>query len=98
MLSTNKEEMKRNNMRIFTVISFGDKNLLRKKIEELYPDYYVPYEKDDLTFIRSDETTTQIANKLGLDDKGKEIGVVIEIDAWYGFADTELWEWSSKNE
>ena len=98
MLSTNKEEMKSNNMRIFTVISFGDKNLLRKKIEELYPDYYVPHEKGDLTFIHSNETTTQIANKLGLDDKSKEIGVVIENDTWFGFADAELWEWGSKNE
>ena len=90
--------MKRSTMITFTVISFGDKNILRKRIEELYPDHYVPYEKDDLTFIHSEETSTQIANKLGMDDKGKEMGMVIENDAWYGFADDELWKWIHKNE
>ena len=46
MLSTNKRGMKRSDMTIFTVISFGDKNFLRKQVEGLYlGSFYSPVPK-----------------------------------------------------
>lgn len=84
-------------MTIHTVISF-DENAreVRAKVVKHYEDHYIPHEKRDITFIRSEEPAVDIAKKLGFDKEGKAMGVVIKHELWKGWGEAGLKEWSGK--
>ncbi len=53
------------------------------------------YKVNDMTYlVQSDELTSDICEKLGLDDKKKNIGVVLRLNsARAGWYDPTIWEW-----
>ena len=84
-------------MPIFTVIAIKDEKEINDNITESYKDNYA-FENNRVWFIRSSDTASEIAKKLGMDNEGKNSGVVVKKDSWYGYADVSLWDWGNKDE
>lgn len=86
-------------MAILTVIAYDADSpaAVKQRIKEQYPDHYqVP--GANVWFVRSDDTTSKVAENLGMNDTDQHTGIVVKKDAWYGYADVGLWEWGGRNE
>ena len=93
------EEGDKDFMPIVTIIATKEASIeaIESKIEELYQDNYSVSGRG-VWFIRTDELTARVAEKLGMNDEHKHTGIVVKNDAWYGYADLSLWEWGKKGE
>ena len=83
-------------MNIFTVIGFHPDSIksLEGKIEKHYKNnHYIPYESKNVWFIKSNNTTSEVSEKLGMNNDEEVVGLIIKNDLLYGFADVAIWEW-----
>lgn len=83
-------------MSTYTIISFADTDSLREKIKDKYKDHYILKEIKNITFIRSDEITSQVTESLGMSHEEKALGIVVKHETCNGYADPSLWEWINK--
>lgn len=79
-------------MSIFTAISTdADASAMKKRIEEIYPDHIQA--NSNVWFIKSDDLTADVAEKLGMNDDTETIGVIVKHEDWYGYTDRKIWDW-----
>lgn len=77
-------------MQVFAVFGMTDRVGVSKRAQRMYPDNY--RQIDDAAFLVATrgQTTQDVAARLGVD---KERGIVVSMDAYYGFQDRGIWEW-----
>lgn len=85
-------------MSIYAVVMLVDDEksgvggILRAVDSSLY-EHYAP----KFYLVRFGGTAQQLAEKVGFNEHGKNWGVVIKIDDYYGFADRDMWTWMRPN-
>ena len=83
-------------MKIFAVVGTDDPDQRAAIVATAERSYDSIYDVSGVLFVavESDETTAEVARKLGIgDDKKLFHGIVIDATFNWGFHDKELWEW-----
>ena len=80
-------------MPVFLIVSAQDKNPeLETKIKTSFPDdHYVL--ADNQWLIEAEETTKDLAEKIGIRDGGFGSAVAFRIEGYSGYNATSLWAW-----
>ena len=84
-------------MQIFAVFAVTDETLVQKWLDDHYPDQFWRVGNSAYFLATKDETTREVATKLGLGDQlgGQRItsGIVIPVSSYHGRGDSDMWEW-----
>ena len=84
-------------MQVFAVFAVKDETRVRKGLEDHYPDQFWKVGNSAYFLATKDETTREVATKLGLGDQiggqGVTSGIVIPVSSYHGRGDSDMWEW-----
>ena len=77
---------------MFIVVADTNPDAVATALKQLPEGTFYPF-KSDTWFVEFEGTTTELSSKLGVlkGENGK--GVVAVISSYYGFANTDIWEW-----
>jgi len=84
-------------MQVFAVFAVKDRTRVQKALDEHYENQYRAVEDGAYLLATKDETTREVATKIGLGDEleGREVtsGIVVPVTSYWGRGDPNMWEW-----
>ena len=86
-------------MQVFAVFGVKNTDRVREGLTEHYPEQHRVIGSAVYLVATKDETTREVATKLGLGDKieGRPVtsGIVVPMGSYWGRGDPDMWEWIS---
>lgn len=86
-------------MQVFAVFAVKEKTRVQEGLREHYPDQHRVVGNAAYLVATKDETTREVATKLGLGDEieGRTVtsGIVVRVASYWGRGNRDMWEWIS---
>ena len=76
-------------MQVFAIFDVSNPDRIRGRIKTQFSEYY-DCGTNSFFVADTNKTTQQIAESVGLD---QERGIVMPVTSFWGYHDSELWEW-----
>ena len=84
-------------MQVFAVFAVENRNRVQEGLDTHYPDQYWAVGNNAYLLATKDETTKEVATKIGLGDKleGSTVtsGIVVPVTTYHGRGQMDMWEW-----
>lgn len=84
-------------MQVFAVFAVKNGTRVREGLDEHYRNQYHIVGNDAYLLATKDETTREVATKIGIGDKleGREVtsGIIVPVTSYWGRGDRTMWEW-----
>ena len=84
-------------MQVFAVFAVRDPARVQQGLDEHYPNQYRVVGNSAYLLATKDETTREVATKLGLGDEmqGRTLtsGLIVPVISYWGRGDRDMWEW-----
>lgn len=84
-------------MQVFAVFAVKSPTRVREGLDEHYGNQYRVVENGVYLLATKDETTREVATKIGLGDEQEDregtSGIVVPVTSYWGRGDPNMWEW-----
>ena len=84
-------------MQVFAVFAVKSQSRVREGLDEHYGNQYHIVGNGVYLLATKDETTREVATKIGLGDEieGRKVtsGIVVPVTSFWGRGDPNIWEW-----
>ena len=84
-------------MQVFAVFAVKNPTRVREGLDEHYGGQYLFVKNGVYLLATKDETTRDVATKIGLGDKQEDrevtSGIVVPVTSYWGRGDPTMWEW-----
>ena len=79
-------------MKLYAVLVESKNEEIAEAIREKFPKAHYDF-KDGQWFVAGEGTAREICDRLGASGGDLDSIVVVAVDGYYGYAQTDLWEW-----
>ena len=82
---------------VFAMFDVNNRARVQKRLEESFPDDFLPVGSQAFLVAASGITTRQLADRLGLSTPNSlqpsQTGIVVPVTTYWGLHNTDVWEW-----